>query len=761
MSPTLLEDYAHVRSREPDSPTSNVEVLQLVEEMVRAPGSHNWAVHSSGTLSPGESEESYYLIISGSEPTEPSQRIAFLAGDDFFDIGYDPDGTVEWDEEEDFTHDGAFSGLRTLAGSDQELVDGELQPASLNLDDFGSIRVWLAEHREINDCGSPCSVGRAASITLLIEKLEQNEADNSFIYGAHVGRVLSRMDLNDEEKGIFGDAVLVGKPATPGRLGPEDPVSDPDYQSWLGQPNNAGGSVVRTGLNEWSPAYGVGWDNHLPDGSMRNVGERKRLVPYGVNGLEEEYGGDWLQVSAGYTHSLGIRKDGTLWAWGDNFYGQLGIGASGENIDTFQDPPDSNEPVQVVVPPGHPGTWKQVSAGGFHSLGIDTNGRAWAWGRNLSGQLGINDEDVIKSMPTAVFTEGDRPQAWKQLAAGNEHSLGIASDDTAWAWGANDFGQLGKGTPADITDRIPNAVLRTDGRPQTWKQLSAGDAHSLGIASDDAAWAWGDNESGQLGDGTTDPKDVPTPINTANNRPQAWKQLSAGYLHSLGIASDDAAWAWGDNFYGALGDGTVDSKNVPTPINTENNRPQAWKQLSAGYLHSLGIDNSNTAWAWGWNEYGQLGDGTSDSDNSKNAPTLVDINAGKPTTWNQLSAGAAHSLGVALNNTAWAWGFNLIGQLGIGDQNNQSVPTNIPYVYKIYNGYLHGEVGRTKYLRQLGTESLVHGVKFVTTTPESLQAWLPLGNGSNQLILWRRGDNNNEQDPDDGDDEQDPENGED
>ena len=766
MPTTLLEDYSYVRSREPESTFGNVDVLNLVEEMIRAPGDHHWEVYASGVLPPGESDV-YYLIVSGSDPAQPNQRVAFLVDDTSFRVGYDPDGTVEWDEvEEEFVHDGAFSGLCTLAGSDLELVDGQLQPASLDLGDLGPIRVWLTEHREINECDSPCSVGRAASLTLLIEKVETNEADNSFVYGAHVGRVLSRMDLNDEDKGIYGDAVFVGKPATPGRLGPEEPVSDPDHQSWLGQPNNSGGSVVRTGLTEWSPAYGVGWDNHLPDGSMRNVGARKRLLPYGVNGLEEEYGGDWLMVSAGGGHSLGIRKDGTLWAWGDNYYGQLGIGTSGNNEFTFQDPPDSNKPVRVIVPAGHPGEWKYASAGLQHSLGIDSNGRAWAWGNNADGRTGLGTNNGVTNAPSAVITGGATsiPTAWKQLSAGGTYSLGIDSNDEAWGWGSNTYGQLGTGDGS--LSEIPKAVDTSDSRPEKWKQLSASsddvfnmNAHSLGIDSVGRAWAWGKNDVGQCGTAGSS-FNSPTAVDTDAGRPQTYMHVSAGSQHSLGISDDGSAWAWGFNDNGQLGDGTTTQKTVPTAVDANAGKPQTWKLISAGGSHSLGIsadsENDGSAWAWGFNDNGQLGDGTT---TQKTVPTAVDANAGKPQTWKLISAGGSHSLGISADSendgSAWAWGQNALGQLGIGNETDQLFSANVPYIYKIYNGYLHGEVGRTKYLRQFGTEPLDHGVKFVTTTEFSLQAWLPLSNGSNQLILWRRGDNNNDVEiEDNGDDDE-------
>jgi alpha-tubulin suppressor-like RCC1 family protein len=242
-------------------------------------------------------------------------------------------------------------------------------------------------------------------------------------------------------------------------------------------------------------------------------------------------------------------------------------------------------------------------------------------------------------------------------------------------------------------------------------------------------------------------------------------QVSAGARHSLGISDDGSVWSWGSNESGQLGvdDDSLFQSFLPIPVHASNGKPQTYKQISASGDSSMGISadifNDGKVWGWGSNFGGQLGDGTSGVDNNSILPTAVDVDNGRPQKYKQISLGGLHTLGISneLNNDnkTWSWGTNTIGQLGINNETNQFFPTSIPFVHKIYNGYLHGEVGRTKYLRQFGTEPLDHGVKFVTTTEFSLQAWLPSGNGSNQLILWRRSDNNNDGEiEDNGDDDE-------
>jgi alpha-tubulin suppressor-like RCC1 family protein len=321
---------------------------------------------------------------------------------------------------------------------------------------------------------------------------------------------------------------------------------------------------------------------------------------------------DWIQVSAGIYHSLGVRANGTAWAWGNNTNGSLG-----DNTTTSR-----SSPVSVV---GGFTDWVQVSAGRYHSLGVRANGTAWAWGRNSSGQLGDNTTTSRLSPVSVVggFTD------WIQVSAGGTHSLGLRANGTAWAWGYNGNGRLGVNTTT--SSRSPVSVV---GGFTDWIQVSAGGAHSLGVRANGTAWAWGNNTNGRLGDDTATARSSPVSVVGGFTD---WIQVSAGGDHSLGVRANGTAWAWGLNGQGRLGDNTATARSSPVSV---VGGFTDWIQVSAGRYHSLGVRTNGTAWAWGFNGNGRLGDNTV---TVRSSPVSV---AGGFTDWIQVSAGNGHSLGI-------------------------------------------------------------------------------------------------------------------
>ena len=321
---------------------------------------------------------------------------------------------------------------------------------------------------------------------------------------------------------------------------------------------------------------------------------------------------DWVQVSGGNGHSLGLRANGTAWGWGFNQYGRLGDGTT----------TNRSSPVSVV---GGFTDWVQVSAGSRHSLGLRANGTAWGWGANYQGYLG-DGTTTNRSSPVSVvggFTD------WVQVAAGYQHSLGLKSNGTAWAWGYNDSGRLGDGTITYKSSPVSVVGGFTD-----WVQLDAGGSHSLGLRANGTAWAWGNNRFGYLGDGTT--TDRSSPVSVIGGFTD-WAQVSAGsFSHSLGLRTNGTTWAWGANNGGYLGDGTTVNKSSPVSV---VGGFTDWVQVSAWY-HSLAVRANGTAWAWGYNGSGQLGDNTT---TSRLSPVSV---IGGFTDWVQVSAGSRHSLGI-------------------------------------------------------------------------------------------------------------------
>jgi len=208
-------------------------------------------------------------------------------------------------------------------------------------------------------------------------------------------------------------------------------------------------------------------------------------------------------------------------------------------------------------------------------------GNTYSWGSSSGGKLG-DGTTVAKSSPVSVvggFSD------WCQVSAGSDHSLGVRTNGTAWAWGCGDIGRLGDGTTVNKSSPVSVVGGFTD-----WFQVSAGCCHSLGVRTNGTAWAWGTSLSGQLGDGTTVSKSSPVSVVGGFTD---WCQVSASPLsHSLGVRTNGTAWAWGSSSEGRLGDGTTVSKSSPVSV---VGGFTDWCQVSAGLRFSLGVRTNGTA----------------------------------------------------------------------------------------------------------------------------------------------------------------------
>ncbi|MDD5528641.1 MAG: T9SS type A sorting domain-containing protein [bacterium] len=346
----------------------------------------------------------------------------------------------------------------------------------------------------------------------------------------------------------------------------------------------------------------------------------------------------WV-VSLLIAGSAGVAKaDKNVWAWGDNYWGQLG---DSTNNDRYQ--PVKTKFLNNIF---------AVSAGGGydHSLAINSDSTVWAWGDNSFGQLGIGSSDYNSHTVPEQTLDLTNVIA---ISAGNGHSLALKSDGTVWGWGANYYGQLGDSTtiygrsqPVQ-TKRLTDAIAIS----------ATGAFHSLAlIKSDSTVWAWGNNPCGQLGIGSSDYNTHTVPVRT--NLLTNVIAIAAGQYHSLALRSDGTVWAWGGNYSGQIGDSTTANRNQPVKVKILTEVIA----IAAGSEHSLALKSDGTVWAWGDNSWGQLGIGSSDY-NSHTVPEqtlgLTDVIA--------ISAGNEHSLAlIRSDSTVWAWGHNYSGELGIG-----------------------------------------------------------------------------------------------
>lgn len=285
------------------------------------------------------------------------------------------------------------------------------------------------------------------------------------------------------------------------------------------------------------------------------------------------------------------------------------------------------------------------------------SGKPYAWGANQFGQLGDNSF-LDKVTPIQIpYLRGAL-----QLVAGYGRSMILKRDGTVWGWGNNSNGQIGDGTT--INRAIP---VQVQGLSNV-VQISGAGIHSLALKADGTVWAWGYNWEGELGDGTVH-IDRLTPVQVIGLTDVV--QVVADRWHSLALKKDGTVWAWGVNARGELGDGQGGpiqmEQSSATPVRAVGLVKIV--QIAAGYEHSLALQSDGTVWAWGWNIYGELGT----SGSYQVAPVRISDFSGVV----QISAGGFDSFALKSDGTVWAWGYNGNGELGDGTLESHTVPAQV------------------------------------------------------------------------------------
>jgi alpha-tubulin suppressor-like RCC1 family protein len=274
-------------------------------------------------------------------------------------------------------------------------------------------------------------------------------------------------------------------------------------------------------------------------------------------------------------HSIALKLDGSVWSWGDNEYGQLGIG----NSDVINSSiPKLIEGIHGIV---------AVAAGNKHSLALADDGTVWSWGSNEKGQLGHANQSE-SYVPKLIYSLTNVVS----IAAGYGHSMALKEDGTVWTWGENNFGQLGIGHKNSIAKPVKVEAL------ENIVYISAGAAHCIAVKGDGTVWTWGWNDYGQLGDGTFETRLSPTPSKVANI-----VKVSAGGLHNTALTTNGELIAWGSNAFGQLGKSRTRNYPVPVKIYSVENVIE----IASGDMHSMAVLSDGTVKTWGSNSSGQLG----------------------------------------------------------------------------------------------------------------------------------------------------------
>jgi len=533
--------------------------------------------------------------------------------------------------------------------------------------------LWTWGLNTAGQLGDGTTVNRSQAIQIGNSSWAQVAGNGSFSVAIDTTGALYAWGQN--VSGQLGDGTTINK-SSPVKIG---------TSSWslISAGGNQVAAITTTGaLFTW----GAGTDGYLGSGTTIS---RSSPVQIGTS--------SWTSVTTGFSHSVGITTDGSLFTWGKNEAGQLGDGTTisksspvkiGTNswtmagaiyittaaIDTtgalyvwglnssgqIGDGTTVNKSSPVKIGSS---SWTYVSAPDSHILAIRTDGALFTWGSNPGGNLGDNTV-VNKSSPVQIGTS-----SWSIVKAGGgySHSIGITNAGDLFAWGTNTFGTIGDGTTVSKSSPVQLTSVGEMGT-LSWSSVNSGGSHTAGITTTGSLYTWGGNASGQLGDGTTVNKLIPSKIGNSS-----WSAINAGGSHTAAITTANTAYIWGLGTSGQLGDNTLVSKSSPVLIGIYNEALNvyniSWSIVSTGLSHTVGITTANTLYVWGLNNAGQLGDGTT-------VNKFLPIQIGS-LSWSLVNAGASHTVGVTTANTLHAWGLNSSGQLGDNTAVSKSSPVLI------------------------------------------------------------------------------------
>lgn len=367
------------------------------------------------------------------------------------------------------------------------------------------------------------------------------------------------------------------------------------------------------------------------------------VVPGEVSGL----GAVASSIAAGANHTCARTALGDVECWGHNYYAQLGDGS--------QD--DRALPVAVSALGGEASA---IAPGYTHTCALLATGRVRCWGMNYYGQLGDGTTTPSK---TPVDVTG-LSAGVTAIAAGSHHTCALMASGTVKCWGRNNYGQVGNGTTTDQKVPVDVAASVT--------AIAAGWGHTCAVTAAGDVKCWGWNGLGQLGDGTTTSSPTPVAVNGLAGKASA---ITTGYYHTCALTETGGAKCWGDNYYGQLGDGTTTKRPTPVDVSGMANGVGA---IAAGYYHTCAQTVGGGLKCWGENDNGQLGDGTLAR---RQVPTAVN---GLSNHVAGMAPGGSHTCARLDSGAVQCWGYNLYGQLGNGELGYSTAPVDVITVPVLY-----------------------------------------------------------------------------
>ncbi|MBN1439625.1 MAG: hypothetical protein JW929_09470 [Anaerolineales bacterium] len=350
-----------------------------------------------------------------------------------------------------------------------------------------------------------------------------------------------------------------------------------------------------------------------------------------------------IAVAAGKAHTCAAFDDGVVKCWGLNEHGQLGNGGA----------VDSNVPVAVAGLADA----RALAAGWAHTCALTRSGGVKCWGYGRNGELG-NGGNADSHVPVQVVGLTSGVVA---IEAGDDHTCAVTAAGGVKCWGYNPYGQLGDGTTANRSVPVP-----ANGLAGGVRAVTAGWGHTCILTAEKSVQCWGNNEYGQLGYGETEEYRF-TPMNVKGLARSA-EQISADGGQACALTIYGGIRCWGNNEYGQLGDGTVVNRSAPVAV---GGLAQGMRWAEAGWNHTCGIDRNGAVLCWGWNNFGQLGDGTKAT---RSKPSGV---YGLTEGTAAVAVGRAYTCAAAESGGVKCWGLNDVGQLGDGTYEDSQVPVRV------------------------------------------------------------------------------------